>query len=48
MSRITIHDWRKGHLDAMSFVTDAYYLRIANQLAAVGTRLSGDGGLDKG
>lgn len=47
MNKITIHDWCKGHLDMFPYVTDAYYLGIANRLAGVITRISPKDGLEK-
>jgi len=47
MNKITIHDWRKGHLELFPYVTDAYYLGIANKLAVLITNLSPKDGPDK-
>lgn len=47
MNKITIHDWRKGHLELFPYATDAYYLGIANKLAGLITNLSPKNGPDK-
>lgn len=47
MNKVTIHDWREGHIGQAAYVTDAYYLGVANKLATMITSFSSNEGLEK-